>query len=179
MVIRASHTLLSLVSDVLDFSKMEADKLQLEENSFMLEPLIDVSFETQSIKANDKQLLLNYSIADDVPRKLIGDELRLRQVVTNLVSNAVKFTNKKGGSVELRVRILKPWESEEDVLQRLSGAKDLNTDAAGAAGAVSSLSVAAEEEGRMQGLGLGQTAVTILFEVFDNGVGISYDDQVG
>jgi signal transduction histidine kinase len=60
------------VSDVLDFSKMEAEKLQLESRPFLLESCIDISFEMQSIKANHKQLILNYYIAKDVPRQLLG-----------------------------------------------------------------------------------------------------------
>jgi signal transduction histidine kinase/CheY-like chemotaxis protein len=115
MVTRAGKTLLSIVNDVLDFSKIEADKLTLEHRPFVLENCVDLSFEMQSIKANAKELVLNYSIDDSVPWGLVGDEARLRQVVTNLISNAVKFTPERG-SVVLRVRALEEHEDSRDVL---------------------------------------------------------------
>lgn len=115
MVTRAGKSLLAIVNDVLDFSKIEADKLTLEHRPFVLENCVDLSFEMQSIKANAKELVLNYSIDDSVPWGLVGDEARLRQVVTNLISNAVKFTPERG-SVVLRVRALEEHEDSRDVL---------------------------------------------------------------
>ena len=115
MVTRAGKSLLTIVNDVLDFSKIEADKLTLEHRPFVLENCVDLSFEMQSIKANAKELVLNYSIDDSVPWGLVGDEARLRQVVTNLISNAVKFTPERG-SVVLRVRALEEHEDTRDVL---------------------------------------------------------------
>ena len=115
MVTRAGKSLLTIVNDVLDFSKIEADKLTLDHRPFVLEDCVDLSFEMQSIKANAKELVLNYSIDDSVPWGLVGDEARLRQVVTNLISNAVKFTPERG-SVELRVRALEEHEETRDVL---------------------------------------------------------------
>lgn len=115
MVTRAGKSLLTIVNDVLDFSKIEADKLTLEHRPFVLENCVDLSFEMQSIKANAKELVLNYSIDDSVPWGLVGDEARLRQVVTNLISNAVKFTPERG-SVVLRVRALEEDEDTLDVL---------------------------------------------------------------
>ena len=115
MVTRAGKSLLAIVNDVLDFSKIEADKLTLEHRPFVLENCIDLSFEMQSIRANAKELVLNYSIDDSVPWGLVGDEARLRQVVTNLISNAVKFTPERG-SVVLRVRALEEHEDTRDVL---------------------------------------------------------------
>jgi signal transduction histidine kinase len=115
MVTRAGKSLLTIVNDVLDFSKIEADKLTLEHRPFVLENCVDLSFEMQSIKANAKELVLNYSFDDSVPWGLVGDEARLRQVVTNLISNAVKFTPERG-SVVLRVRALEEDEDTLDVL---------------------------------------------------------------
>ena len=74
MVTRAGKSLLTIVNDVLDFSKIEADKLTLEHRPFVLENCVDLSFEMQSIKANAKELVLNYSIDDSVPWGLVGDE---------------------------------------------------------------------------------------------------------
>ena len=115
MVTRAGKSLLSIVNDVLDFSKLEADKLTLDVAPFVLENCIDLSFEMQGIKANAKSLVFTYSIDDSVPWTLVGDAARLRQVVTNLISNAVKFTP-TNGSVVLRVRALLDGETLGDAL---------------------------------------------------------------
>ena len=115
MVVRASKTLLSIVNDVLDFSKIEAEKVTLEDRPFVVESCVDLSLEMQSIKANAKRLVLNYVVDDSVPWRLVGDEMRLRQVVTNLISNAVKFTAR--GSVQLRVRALAPGEDPRAALR--------------------------------------------------------------
>lgn len=162
MVIRTSHTLLALVSDVLDFSKIEAEKLALNVKPFSIESCIDLSLEMQSIKANNKRLVLNYCIASNVPQRLLGDDMRIRQVVTNLISNAVKFTPK--GSVELKIRAL---EQDEDETRSL---KDVRH-----ADAMWDL-VTGEASGSPRGPS-SSDSVTLLFEVIDTGIGIPPDDQ--
>jgi len=97
-----AHLLLTLLNDVLDFSKLESGKFSLASEPFDLRAAIDEVRNTFSYRAAEKGLTLTASVADDVPDRLRGDVLRLRQVLINLVSNAVKFTER--GSVKLEVK---------------------------------------------------------------------------
>lgn len=90
----SAKSLLALVNDLLDFSRMEAGKLELESAPFDLWQTIDETAKALSIRAAEKGLELLTDVAADVPRYTKGDSLRLRQVITNLVSNAVKFTER-------------------------------------------------------------------------------------
>jgi signal transduction histidine kinase len=85
-------SLLTIINDILDFSKIESGKLELEEHPFDLRNCIEESMELLAPKAAEKGLDLAYEIADDVPTALVGDVTRLRQILVNLVGNAVKFT---------------------------------------------------------------------------------------
>ena len=88
----ASRSLLGILNDILDFSKIEAGKLSFERTSFDLDKEIEMLRSVLGLSAREKMLELEFTISDDVPRKLVGDPLRLRQVLTNLISNAIKFT---------------------------------------------------------------------------------------
>lgn len=90
----SADVLLSLLNDILDFSKIEAGQLELEEIDFNLHEIIEGVSDVVIQKVEDKGLELNVLIRNDVPRFLVGDPMRLRQVVINLVSNALKFTDK-------------------------------------------------------------------------------------
>jgi len=88
----SSKTLLGIINDILDFSKIEAGKLELESIKFNLDEVIDTIASMVSIRAAEKNIEFLYEIDNDVPNQLRGDPLRLGQVLTNLCSNAVKFT---------------------------------------------------------------------------------------
>ncbi|MFH1146531.1 MAG: response regulator [Pseudomonadota bacterium] len=90
----SADALLYLLNDLLDFSKIEAGYLQLEEVSFDLNAVLENAVDTLAFKAHEKGLELIYGIKNDVPDLLIGDPGRLRQIIVNLGSNAVKFTEK-------------------------------------------------------------------------------------
>ncbi|MBC9208617.1 response regulator [Roseomonas aerophila] len=100
----ASGNLLSLINDILDFSKIEAGKLVLEKADFGLRPALDSTIGIASLRAQEKGIALNVSIAPDVPDAVVGDALRLNQVLLNVISNAVKFTERGGVDVAVRVR---------------------------------------------------------------------------
>jgi two-component system, sensor histidine kinase and response regulator len=91
---RAGENLLGIINDILDFSKIEAGKMSMEAASFRLEDVMDQLANLIGIKTEDKELELLFSVAPDVPTALIGDSLRLGQVLINLGNNAVKFTDK-------------------------------------------------------------------------------------
>jgi len=116
LVLSSGESLLGLLNDILDFSKIEAKKLDLEVLDFHLPSLFDDFSATLAVKAEEKGLELIASIDPEVPEKLSGDPGRLRQVLTNLVANAIKFT--PSGEIVLSVSCLE--ESDTDVLLRFS-----------------------------------------------------------
>ena len=97
----AAQGLLLLINDILDFSKIEAGKMTCESTEFSLDLVISHLVDVLSMRARDKGLELLFDIASDVPDRLMGDAVRLGQVLTNLFSNAVKFT--EHGEVTLNV----------------------------------------------------------------------------
>jgi PAS domain S-box-containing protein len=93
IVKRSADLLLNLIDDILDFSKIEAGKMQLEEIPFKLREEVRLSVDLFKPIIEDKNILLLIKINPDVPENIIGDPFRLRQVLSNLISNAVKFTH--------------------------------------------------------------------------------------
>ena len=98
---RSANNLLAIINDVLDFSKLEAGKLILESIPFPLRSTLDEVVTLLAHSAHDKGLELTLSIKNDVPDNVIGDPLRLQQVITNLVGNAIKFT--ENGNIDVVV----------------------------------------------------------------------------
>jgi len=94
-------TLLVLLNDILDLSKIEAGRLSLEQVPFDLRPLIAETLQPLQLKARQKGLELLADISPAVPRRIVGDPLRIRQILFNLLGNAIKFTER--GSVKLRL----------------------------------------------------------------------------
>jgi PAS domain S-box-containing protein len=90
---RSAEGLLGIINDILDFSKIEAGKMAMEQVDFRLEDVLDHLASLVAMKAEDKGLELLFNCATDVPTALVGDPLRLGQVLVNLCSNAVKFTD--------------------------------------------------------------------------------------
>ena len=90
----SAHNLLGIINDILDFSKIEAGKLAMEKVDFNLEAVLDNLSTLVTVKAREKDNLeVLFSLPPEVPRALVGDPLRLGQVLTNLANNAVKFTD--------------------------------------------------------------------------------------
>jgi two-component system, sensor histidine kinase and response regulator len=96
IIMTSAHSLLGLINDILDFSKIEAGKLTLESRPFMLDEIVDRVVELFFNSASVKRIELLVDLDPKVPRALIGDPLRIQQILTNLVGNAVKFTEKGG-----------------------------------------------------------------------------------
>jgi PAS domain S-box-containing protein len=94
VVISSAYALLSIINNILDFSKIEAGKLELEETAFNPREIMGESLRIMAMKAHEKGLELAYRVDPDVPDRLISDSTRFRQVILNLVDNAVKFTDK-------------------------------------------------------------------------------------
>ena len=102
-VLSSGEALLMLINDILDFSKIEAGKLDLDDIGFKLRDVLGDATHTLAVRAHKKELELACHVLPEVPEHLIGDPGRLRQVVVNLIGNAVKFTEE--GEVVLRVEL--------------------------------------------------------------------------
>ena len=103
---RSGESLLGIINDILDFSKIEAGKLDIETIDFRLEDVFDNLANLVGLKAEEKGLELLFDIPKNLPKKLIGDPLRLGQILVNLGNNAVKFTD-IGGEITIKVVIVK------------------------------------------------------------------------
>ena len=101
MVKSSAHSLLSLINDILDFSKIEAGKLDLESTDFSLRDCVGGMLKPLGVRADQKGLELVADIPSDVPDHLVGDPMRLRQILINLTDNAIKFTER--GEVVVKV----------------------------------------------------------------------------
>ncbi|WP_148716542.1 response regulator [Chitinolyticbacter meiyuanensis] len=100
----SAEILLTILNDVLDFSKLEAGKLHLEHTVFTLDEVLGNVVDVAALKADDKHIELVLDVAPDVPARLYGDPLRLNQILLNLVNNAVKFTDR--GEVVVLVNVI-------------------------------------------------------------------------
>ncbi len=101
---KASENLLIIINDILDISKIEAGKLQLEQIAFSLHDSLNNLFQIMKVKADEKKLGFSLEIDDTIPPVLLGDTVRLNQILINLVGNAIKFT--EAGEVILRASAL-------------------------------------------------------------------------
>ncbi len=99
-----SYSLLNIINDILDFSKIEADRLEIEKIGFDLPDLTDKSVRVLMAKCQEKNIRLSCEIAPDLPKTVIGDPSRIRQILVNLLGNAVKFT--EHGEISVSVKPL-------------------------------------------------------------------------
>ncbi len=106
----SGEALMAIINDILDFSKIEAGKMELESLDFNLRTLVEDTCEILAIKAQEKSLEVVAAIDSELPPCVVGDPGRLRQVLTNLTGNAVKFTTK--GEISIRVSMLRQTDSD-------------------------------------------------------------------
>ncbi|MDM0015761.1 response regulator [Variovorax sp. J22P168] len=115
---RAAENLLGIINDILDFSKIEAGKMELERVPFRLEDVLDDFASMVGLKVEDKGLELLFSTPPELPTALVGDPLRLSQVLTNLGNNAVKFTD--AGEIVVGVEVQERLDPEVELHFRVS-----------------------------------------------------------
>ncbi|CEH17888.1 probable nik-1 protein (os-1p protein) [Ceraceosorus bombacis] len=108
--------LLAIIDDILDISKIEAGRMNVEEIPFSLRSIVFSVLKTLSVRATQKKLNLMYEVASEVPDPLIGDALRLKQIITNLIGNAIKFTD-AGGRVALKCTLAKMLSPSSALLE--------------------------------------------------------------
>lgn len=118
---RAGNTLLSLISDILDFSKIEAGSMQIVEAEYGLSSVINDVANMVQIKMQEKELKLVLDVDESLPERLYGDEMRLRQIIVNIMNNAVKYT--EVGNITLKVHG-KYTSEREDVILLLIDVED-------------------------------------------------------
>ena len=106
----SSDGLLGLVNNILDFSKIEKGKVKLEEKSFAIKDIVLLVVNTLEVKAKEKSIELHIDLSNNLPDYLIGDPLKLNQILTNLIGNAIKFT--KVGFVKLIISLLNKEKDE-------------------------------------------------------------------
>ena len=99
---RSAGNLLNIINDILDFSKLEAGKLDLEYIPFEIRESIDETMHLLAHSAHEKNIELSLMVDEDVPQELIGDAMRLQQILTNLIGNAIKFTEQ--GNIEVKIQ---------------------------------------------------------------------------
>ncbi|HEX9026196.1 MAG TPA: response regulator [Clostridium sp.] len=109
----SSDTLLSVINDILDISKIEAGRMEVENIPFDIRSMIESTIFLYDAKAREKGLELNMLISSAIPKFVIGDPTKLRQVISNLVSNAVKFTQK--GEVFIEVSLIKETDKNTEI----------------------------------------------------------------
>ncbi len=100
-ILSAGDSLLEIVNDVLDFSKAEAGKMPLEESPFQIHSLLEHAININMVQAQTKQISLNYDVSPYLPASLLGDPFKIQQLLVNLITNAVKFTERGGVMVRL------------------------------------------------------------------------------
>lgn len=109
-ILSSAEALLAIINGILDLSRIEEGKLQIEKVPFDLDEIVDGVVSLFVLSANEKGIELNAQVAPDTPRRFIGDPLRIRQVLTNFVGNAIKFTDRGG----IAIRVECEEQTQED-----------------------------------------------------------------
>jgi len=161
----SADSLLTVINDILDFSKVEARKLDLEMIEFDLRDCLADSIKTLSLRADQKGLELAYDVSAEVPETLVGDPSRLRQILLNLVGNAIKFTDR--GEVVVEVQPTDPRVAGADLRQNCNGRGSTNPQSSEAK------SFAAQRELAVNG----SDSCLLQFSVRDTGIGIPQEKQ--
>ena len=173
----SAESLLDIINDLLDLSKIEAGKMELEKTGFLLWDLLDGVLKIVAVRAHEKGLELACHVAPDVPEGLLGDPARLRQILINLLGNAVKFTETgeivvdiercggEGDVVELQISVRDtgmgiPADKQERIFEAFSQADSSTTR-------------------RFGGTGLGLTISTQLVELMDGRIWVESKEGVG
>jgi len=112
---KSADSLMSILNDILDLSKIEAGQLEFEAIPFDLREVVNDVVVLHSLKAEQMGIYLNSNVDEAVPRNVIGDPTRMRQVMVNLISNAIKFTSEGGVSVHIKLKL----KDEKDALIRV------------------------------------------------------------
>jgi signal transduction histidine kinase/DNA-binding response OmpR family regulator len=114
----SGDSLLTIINDILDFSKIESGKLELEQQPFRLRDCVEETLDLCAVRASERHLELGYLMEPGVPEAIIGDVTRVRQILVNLVNNAVKFTHRGEVVVNIRLAHQAPEPSSDVAVRR-------------------------------------------------------------
>ncbi|WP_186441353.1 response regulator [Desulfamplus magnetovallimortis] len=153
-ILLSARNLLGIINDILDFSKIEAGKLDIESIPFNMNDVITNLSNTVILKAHEKNLEFVFAVSPEIPMNLVGDPLRLGQIILNLCNNAIKFTDK--GSIIFRIEMVKP---------HLCKIEHVNSDSD------------TIEQPIQQSAPLENKSITLKFSVTDSGIGLSDEQQ--
>ncbi|MCQ2553232.1 MAG: response regulator [Clostridia bacterium] len=120
----AGRTLLSIINDILDFSKIESGKMEIVPVDYDVSSVINDLVNMIATRAEKKGLVLNLDIDENLPAKLYGDDVRIRQIITNILTNAVKYTDKGSVTLTIKGSEIKKTEGEKDKIRLLVSVKD-------------------------------------------------------
>lgn len=154
---QAGNILLALVSDILDFTKLEAGQLQINEGIYDVSSLLNDLINSISLQLRKKKLDLVLDIAKDIPHKLLGDEIHIRQIISNLLSNAVKYTEEGRITLHLGWKQLENDEIEVDVIVKDTGVGIKEKDIPKLFDAFQRMDSTSRSKGKRTGLGLAIT----------------------
>lgn len=173
----STKNLLAIINDILDFSKIEAGKMEIERTIFYLRDLIESIFNSFVFQAEGKGLIISKEIADKIPESLMGDPVKINQVITNLMSNALKFTEE--GSIHLSVEESSRVNNRVDLLFKIKDSgigippNKVNT-------VFDSFSQASSSTTRKYGgTGLGLAIVKKIVNLFDGEIRVESTEGVG
>jgi two-component system sensor histidine kinase/response regulator len=175
---KSADALLSVINDILDFSKIESGKLELDHSPFDLREGLGDMLNTLALRAHQKGLELACHIAPDVPETVVGDALRLRQILLNLVGNAIKFTERGEVVVDVRLEDFTAGDTESAEKERDNRTRAPSTTSASdllhSRSSLSSLSASSAVKSscllhfsvRDTGIGIAEDKRTMIFEAF-------------
>jgi PAS domain S-box-containing protein len=168
--------LLRLIDDILDFSQMEAGKFRLEPAPFRIRQCVGTALRALAGSAHDKGLELSFDVDPDVPDSVTGDAARLRQVVTNLLANAIKFTERGEVAVGLRCKSRDAETASIEITVRDTG---IGISAAAAERLFGSFEQVHAPDGRFGGSGLGLAVSKQIVERMGGDIGVKSTSGVG
>ena len=173
-VMNSADSLLDIINDILDFSKIEAGKLELENIQINLKDVFDETIRLLDFKAKQKGISLNYYYPDDLPISFVADPVRIRQILINLIGNAIKFTDK--GFVLVTIEVIEDNEIDNTKQKLMVSVKDSGVGISQEAQAIifDKFSQADTSTTRQfGGTGLGLAITRELCLMMDGGVGLS------
>jgi PAS domain S-box-containing protein len=121
---KSAYGLLEIINDILDFSRIEAGKLIIDHTLFKLDELVEETLDILTLKAFEKKLEMLYRVDPDIPSQLMGDPVRIRQIIVNLLGNAIKFTKEGEIYVSIRRQGEPYWQGEKKFLNFSIQVKD-------------------------------------------------------